>query len=268
MAYLGPQKLVWDAAGYADNYSRPHTPTSYFFRRRLIHVMRALHSVEKGAIVDVGCGPGIYAKPCCELGFRYTGLDISRQMIEEAQKRFGGLKGVEFKLCDSQHLPVPSNCAEAVLCLGMLEYVPEEDEALYLRDIIRITKPGGLIIFSFLNRKSPYWFWGDYLFPPLKFGLKNLIVFIQGASRVPLRDCHSEINPTRKFVLQRQTRLLRDTGLCVVGAEYFALDILPPQLSRRFQRQAVWLSRTLEHLLQSKWFGWLGMAFLIVARKP
>jgi ubiquinone/menaquinone biosynthesis C-methylase UbiE len=262
------QNFDWDAARYADDYSKEDSPAAYFFQKRFAVVMHFLRCIESGAILDVGCGPGIYAMPCTKRGFKYTGFDASHQMIEEGRKRFGGLKGVEFTIGDARHLPLPTDSFDGVLCLGMLEYVSQKDEAIYLQELARVAKPDGILIFSFLNARSPYWLWVDYAFPIIKFGAKNVTALLRNSKRVPLRDCLAEALPTRKFTLGTQVRVLRNMGLSVVGKIHFAPDVLPPQIGHRFPRHAVWLSSKLERLLQSTLFGWLGMAFVIAVRKP
>jgi 2-polyprenyl-3-methyl-5-hydroxy-6-metoxy-1,4-benzoquinol methylase len=47
-----------------------------------------LHSVipDGGAILDLGCGPGLYTKRLSDLGYRVTGMDLSRRSIAYAKE--------------------------------------------------------------------------------------------------------------------------------------------------------------------------------------
>lgn len=256
-----------DPAGYADAYAHPDTASAFFFPRRQAIVMGFLRPLEGGFIMDVGCGPGIYAKPCVEQGFHYYGVDISPQNIDEARRRFGNLASVEFAVGDARQLPFPSNSVDGLLCLGMLEYVFQEQETAYLSEIARVLKPGGIAIFSFLNASSPYWIWVDYILPQLKFLWKNVKAIIKRTKFVSFKECLGEGLPTRKFRLGERTELLQATGLSVVGSTYFSLNIFLAPLDARFPHQMIRVSAKLEHLLQKPLFDWLGMGFVIAVQK-
>jgi hypothetical protein len=160
---------------------------------------------------------------------------------------------------------MPNSClslrtALGVLCLGLLEYVPKEQEPSYVTEMVRVLKPDGIIIFSFLNAASPYWVWADHV-PPI---VRNIRAVAMNARRVPFMDCSGERIPTRKFRLKERIELLRAAGLSVIEQTYFSLNILPAPLDTRFPGQP--FGGKLEHLLQKDIFGWLGMAFVIAAR--
>jgi ubiquinone/menaquinone biosynthesis C-methylase UbiE len=256
-----------DPAGYADAYLHPNTSSAFFFPRRQAIVMRFLQCLEGGLILDIGCGPGIYAKPCVEQGLRYYGLDISNEMISEGRRRFGNLANVDFAVGDARRLPFPSNSVDGLLCLGVLEYVSPEQESAYLNEMARVLKPGGIMIFSFLNASSPFWIWADYFFPPIKFLVKNIKAIMKNSQSASFKDCLVEELPTRKFRLGERTKLLQSAGLSVVGNIYFSLNVLPFPLDARFPRQLVRVSSKLEHLLQIPSLRWLGMGFVIVVQK-
>lgn len=255
------------SAGYADAYLQERSSSAWFFGRRKAIVSSFLRSLEGGQILDVGCGPGIYAEVCIGQGFRYQGIDISERMIHEAQKRFGGLPGVEFTVGSMQHLVFPSNHFDGLLCLGALEYVPEQERESYLRELIRVVKPNGILIFSFLNKNSLYRRWVDHGFPMMKFAYCNAKALVMNSARIKLKDCSLEGVPTRSFAMTDSLRLLRALGLSIVGKSYYALNLFPPPLDKRFTTQSVWVSSKLEQLLTNPMFGGLGMAFVIAAKK-
>ena len=247
-------------AGYADVYLNVSSPSAFYFRRRQSIVMRLLRVLDGGLVLDLGCGPGMYAEPCIAQGLRYYGIDIAREAIAEARKRYGQLQQAKFEVSDAKQLPFPSNSVDGVLCLGLLEYVPKEQEPSYVTEMVRVLKPDGIIIFSFLNAASPYWVWADHV-PPI---VRNIRAVAKNARWVPFKDCNGERIPTRKFRLKERIELLRAAGLSVIEKTYFSLNILPAPLDTRFPGQS--FGGKLEHLLQKDIFGWLGMAFVIAAR--
>ncbi|MGH6952085.1 MAG: class I SAM-dependent methyltransferase [Vitreimonas sp.] len=256
------------AQTYAQHYSGIDTPVAYFFHRRQALVMNALRNLAGGAILDVGCGPGVYARACLDRGFRYDGLDASAGMIEEGSKRLCARDGAKLTVGDARRLPYPANSFDAALCLGMLEYVTKEDEALCLQELTRVVKPGGLIVFSFLNATSPYWVWVDRCYPLLKFVGKNIAAMVGRAKWTRLRDCSYEPEPFRRFKLGERVQTLRRQRFSIEGAKYFCLSLFPPPFDRVIVAPSIWVSAMLEPLLSARWLGWLGMAFLVFARKP
>jgi len=256
-------------AAYAGEYfsqDEPLSRSSYFFLMRLALVMDALPPAQGGTVLDVGCGPGPYALYCVAKGYRYHGVDISDKMIDEARQRFGVLKDAEFSVSDARRLPFPSDSIDVVLCLGVLEYVPPELEADYLREIARVLKPGGRVIFSFLNRNCPYWLFEDYLFPILRLGLRSLQAALKN-TRFRFRRDFSRTPPyTRKFTLRGMTACLASLGFLVTDTKYFAPNIFPPRLNEGPGSILVDMMSTLEPMMGNPLVGWLGQAFLIIAQ--
>jgi ubiquinone/menaquinone biosynthesis C-methylase UbiE len=255
----------WDAEGYADSYQIRNTPSYHFFQSRSTIVMGYLKSIDKGSVLDVGCGPGIYAPLVRQLGHNYIGIDISPKMIEVARKRFASC--ADFEICDALHLPFKECSFDAVLCLGMFEYISPGEEESYLRELRRVVKPEGVIVLSYLNVKSPYWFWLTNVFPLLKFCAVGLRSAFRKSRALALRDCAYETPPTRKFALKKQIAVLLENGLSTFGANYYALNMLPPPLGTKFPHQSSWLSSKLEHLAKTNLLGWTGMAFVVAVRK-
>ncbi len=256
------------AQTYAQHYSEIDKPVAYFFHRRQELVMNALRNIEGGAVLDVGCGPGVYASACLDRGFRYHGLDASPGMIDEGRKRLGGREGVDLAVGDARRLPYPADSFDAALCLGVLEYVSKEDEALCLQEMTRVVKPGGVIVFSFLNAASPYWLWVDHCYPLLKFVGKNIAAMLGRSKWTRLRDCKYDWQPIRRFKLREQMQTLRRRRLSIEGMRYFCLNLFPPPFDRLIVAPSIWVSSKLEPLLSVRRLGWFGMAFLVFARKP
>ena len=77
------------AATYAGGYDRKAI-FEYFFRRRQELVLSVLDRVRAGAVLDVGCGPGIYSGHCIQRGLSYVGLDMDAANVrapDQARRR-------------------------------------------------------------------------------------------------------------------------------------------------------------------------------------
>ncbi len=101
-------------------------------------------------VLDVGCGPGTTARLLArEVGCRVTGVDIRPAMIARAieaarSARLGSR--VAFRVADARSLPFGDGAFDAVLCESVATFV--EDKPGLVRELARVTKPGGRIGFN------------------------------------------------------------------------------------------------------------------------
>ena len=99
------------------------------------------------AALEVGCGTGDDARVLAErVGptGRVVALDLSEVMLEEARRRaVGSPLAIEFAQGDVQELAYPDDTFDACRCERVLQHVP--DPARALRELVRVTKPGGRV---------------------------------------------------------------------------------------------------------------------------
>ena len=114
-------------------------------------------------VVDIGCGVGRLTRAIAPEVGHVDALDVSEEMLEIAKK--ADLANVEWRLADGFTLgPLPDNCADLVLAYCVFQHLPSQ-EALetYLREMVRVAKPKGLIAFTLSPRT-----WATYLLPVLR----------------------------------------------------------------------------------------------------
>ncbi|WP_346863576.1 methyltransferase domain-containing protein [uncultured Draconibacterium sp.] len=104
-------------------------------------------------ILDLGCGPGLYAELLAEKGHKVTGVDFSKSSIEYARKQAREKKlGINYINSNYLDLKLDENTFDLVILVytdfGVL--LPEEQKKL-LQFIYRVLKPGGIFIFDVLN---------------------------------------------------------------------------------------------------------------------
>jgi ubiquinone/menaquinone biosynthesis C-methylase UbiE len=107
------------------------------------------------SVLEAGCGTGRFTYNMARAGHRVTGLDYSPAMLETCAKRGaeeGGAENVELVEGSIFELPFDDNTFDAVLSVHVLMHLPEHDAALL--ELLRVVKPGGLVIFDIRNRHS------------------------------------------------------------------------------------------------------------------
>jgi arsenite methyltransferase len=97
-------------------------------------------------VIDLGSGAGndafIAQHETGETG-NVIGIDFSTPMIERARKNAAarGIKNVEFRQGDIEHMPVADNTADVIVSNCVLNLVPNKDGVF--KEIFRVLKPGG-----------------------------------------------------------------------------------------------------------------------------
>jgi SAM-dependent methyltransferase len=111
-----------------------------------------------GYLIDVGCGSGRLAKPLTSyLSGHYSGFDVVADLVEYARK-ISGRSDWRFGVVDHIEIPERDGCADMVCFFSVLTHLMHEQAYWYLEEAIRVLKPGGKIVFSFLDfAESVHW---------------------------------------------------------------------------------------------------------------
>src|SRR3989344_2235707 len=111
-------------------------------------------SIEKnyyGDILDIGCGYGMLLKRLQEKGGKkitsLTGVDISQKSIEIARKN---IPEANLLISPATALPFKNQAFDFVFMIDTFCYIIDFKNAL--REMKRVLKPGGTLIFNFGNK--------------------------------------------------------------------------------------------------------------------
>jgi SAM-dependent methyltransferase len=105
-----------------------------------------------GRALDIGCGSGFQSIPLAELGYRVTGVDLSKSLLGELRRNAGELP-IETVCDDILHYIVSAKAADFELCVCMgdtlTHLVSFGDVQRLLRDVQRVLAPGGRFVLAF-----------------------------------------------------------------------------------------------------------------------
>lgn len=104
------------------------------------------------SILDVGCGGGLACEPLARLGADVTGIDADATAIGAARAHAekSGLDVTYLNTDSTALLPKHTGHYDVVLALEIVEHV--SDVTAFVQSCADLCKPGGLVIFSTLNR--------------------------------------------------------------------------------------------------------------------
>jgi 2-polyprenyl-6-hydroxyphenyl methylase/3-demethylubiquinone-9 3-methyltransferase len=110
-----------------------------------------LRPLEGLSVLDIGCGGGLICEPLTRMGARVTGLDPAAETIAAATRHAaGGGLDIEYHAGEAQDLIAEGRTFDAVVCLEVIEHVP--DPAAFLRRAGALVSGGGLVLLSTINR--------------------------------------------------------------------------------------------------------------------
>lgn len=110
-------------------------------------------------ILEIGCGVGRIGLPLLDKVAHWHGVDIADNMIKQAGERLSGRSNVSLTALDRAELSgVADASLDAAYCVAVFIHMDKEDFFLYLRELKRCVKPGGLIYFDHWNLAHPLGF--------------------------------------------------------------------------------------------------------------
>lgn len=139
-----PSDPMWER--YADDYLLHAADSSYNALYDRPAVLELLGGVDGLRVLDVGCGPGLYAAELVARGAVVVGLDQSPRMVELARARVP--TGAEFRVHDLSE-PLDWLQGESFdLAVMALVIHHLDDRVNVLSEVHRLLRPGGALVVS------------------------------------------------------------------------------------------------------------------------
>lgn len=113
-------------------------------------------------ILDLAAGTGASSVVLARTGAEVVAADFSPGMIAEGRRRHGDVAGLSFQRADATALPFDDDEFDTVTISYGLRNVNDPHAAL--REMLRVTKPGGRIVIAEFSHPHPAWFNALYRF--------------------------------------------------------------------------------------------------------
>jgi ubiquinone/menaquinone biosynthesis C-methylase UbiE len=97
--------------------------------------------------LEVGCGTGLILERVAQTAAHARGVDLSPGMLRAAQER-----GLDVLEASATALPLPDASVDVAYSFKVLAHIPDFDACL--SEMLRVTRPGGHVIFDVYNRHS------------------------------------------------------------------------------------------------------------------
>jgi SAM-dependent methyltransferase len=173
---------------------------SYVWRagqtRRLKLIVAAAGDRLNRRVLENGCGVGMYVEHLAPYCSSITGLEYDFERAVEARQRSEQIINAA-----GEYLPFPESSFNLIISHEVLEHV--QDDALALREMVRVLDPGGRIILFVPNRGYPFETHGIYWRGHYHFGNIPLINWLPRRWRdrlAPHVRVYTQHDLTRLFV--------------------------------------------------------------------
>ncbi|MBV9215457.1 MAG: class I SAM-dependent methyltransferase [Acidobacteria bacterium] len=104
----------------------------------------------KGRVLDLGCGLGEFMWAARESGWQVSGIDPSKEFVQEANRRFD----LEAKVSTLEEAAFPDEHFDAVIMSGIIEHLYDPYSTLV--EVNRIIRPGGWLFLDAPNENGLY----------------------------------------------------------------------------------------------------------------
>ena len=134
-------------------------------------------------VLDVGCGGGILSEGMAGLDANVTGIDLADKSLQVAKLHLlESGKRVDYRKVSVEDLAAEQpGHYDVVTCLEMLEHVPDPQSVVAA--CAKLTKPGGWVFFSTLNRNPKSWLFAivgaEYMLKLLPRGTHDYAKFLK-----------------------------------------------------------------------------------------
>lgn len=126
-----------------------------FYEIRQHRVMELLDPLRRGRLLDAGCGGAEILVSCLGQGWDAFGLDFAENMVKLARGRLeiAGYEGRRVQRASlGERLPYEDQRFDAIVCIGVLEYIDPATESNVFRELRRVLTDRGVLVVENVNQ--------------------------------------------------------------------------------------------------------------------
>ncbi len=121
------------------------------YRTTMAYIRR--YVPERAKVLEIGAGTGRYSVALAKEGFDVTAVELVESNLAVLRENSKGLKNIRSYQGDATDLSrFPDNAFDVTLVFGPMYHLYEPEEVhRAIDEAIRVTKPGGVMLFAFLS---------------------------------------------------------------------------------------------------------------------
>ncbi len=116
-----------------------------YLEAEIVHALSRLRPTD--SVLELGCGTGRIAQRLAEVAHRVVGIDTAPESLALAREIVHD-RNCEFLEMNALDLDFPDGSFDAVLCLQNGICAFSVDPAALMRESLRVTRAGGIVLFS------------------------------------------------------------------------------------------------------------------------
>ncbi|MFZ5955058.1 MAG: class I SAM-dependent methyltransferase [Nanoarchaeota archaeon] len=121
------------------------------FNQTKASIIKSIQEKNFNSALEIGPGDGIWTELLSHHCKKIDAIDISKEMLKMAKKRFAGTQNIKFIEGDFLKLNLPESKYDLVYSIRCFEYIPEKDKAI--KKFMRLLKKDGKLL---LITKNPH----------------------------------------------------------------------------------------------------------------
>lgn len=142
----------FDQIAHEYNESLPARVVAHYLERRVEFLSRLVPP--PGPVLDAGCGTGLLLRRLRRQGYHATGIDPSIGMLHQAPPD----AAAHLVQASAGDLPFGAGAFPLVVSVATIHHlVSPELVAASVREMVRVTSPGGATVIWDHNPRNPYW---------------------------------------------------------------------------------------------------------------
>jgi ubiquinone/menaquinone biosynthesis C-methylase UbiE len=180
-----------------------------------MQILRHLRHLKQGKLLEVGIGDGENVA-LLPRSLQISGIDIAEKPLAACRDRYPE-RGLFLALAEGESLPFADASFDAVLSVGGFNFY--SDPAKALKEMARVTRPGGRVVVADELPDLFEWGWGHLLgFPRLDSWLMRRVWLGPEFAELVMGN-HLDVRAVAQSALRRPVlhTIWRGLGYCIVG---------------------------------------------------